>query len=190
MAFMTMLLRLRSGISANWFSSCASGTFCLNQSSHIGTPVDQAGALGDTSERLCGEKRLAGAAEATPGVAAECADPGELPTGLRERSELHPLAAVDPDALPKSRPSHEVHIANRGAEAKCLARATATYGRTPTNLCDPPRATTAAERICMEAVNAMSRTCKSSHPAFHAVKYVHANFVTRACTSTLPAHML
>ena len=157
MAFMTMLLRLRSGISANWFSSCTSGTFCLNQSSHIGTPVDQAGALGDTSERLCGEKRLAGAAEATPGVAAECADPGELPTGLRERSELHPPAAVVSDTLPKSRPGHEVNIPSRAAEAKCLAQATATYGRKPTYLCAPPRATTAAERIVVEAVDAMSR---------------------------------
>ena len=190
MAFMTMLLRLRSGISPNWCSSCASGTFCLSQSSHIGTPVDQAGAPAGSSEALCGGKGLGGTGEPTPGVAAECAEPGELPTGLRERSELYPWAAVVPETLPKSRPGHELNIPSGATGARCLAEAIATCGRGPTYLCGPPRAATAAERIAVEVVDAMSRTCDSSDPAFQALEYMHANFVTRACRSTWPAHML
>ena len=139
MAFMTMFLRLRSGISANWCSSCASATCCLSQSSHIGTPVDQDGAPAGSSEALCGGRGLGRAAEAAPGVAAECAEPGELFTGLRERSELHSLAAKVPDALPKSRLGHELNIPVGAARAKCLAEANTTYGKKKVQvpLCPP-----------------------------------------------------
>ena len=152
--------------------------------------MDQAGAPAESSEPLCDEKREGETAEGRPGVAAECAEPGELPAGLRERSELVPLAEAVPDALPKSRPGHELNMPGRATGAEFLAEATARVAENSSTCVPPLEQPLLAKQLLWKLCTLCPEHAFQVNLAFQALKQMHTNFVTNACGNTLRARVL